>query len=174
SYPTLYTRDMIKGGNSYLNDLKKINEASRMIPHIILTDLDNSPCVPTFVNKWINFTLNDNLLFRVAVKEIDAWLIADREAFSEFIGIPLAKIPSDTQTILDPKEFIIQMAKKSKKKHIKDIIPVGSAKQGPGYNSILTKFITQVWCPYRASKHNESLNKSIKKIENFIKTKKLE
>ena len=49
-------------------------------PYFILTDLDTALCAPQLINDWIKHTpLNSNLFFRVAVHEVESWILADRE-----------------------------------------------------------------------------------------------
>ncbi|MBI2272037.1 MAG: DUF4276 family protein [Bacteroidetes bacterium] len=157
-----------KKGNSYIKkQLHGFNNASKHVPHIIITDLDDLPCSPSLIQNWIDFKPTKDFLFRIAVREAEAWLFADRKGFSKFIGAPLNKIPSDSETITHPKEFVIFLAKKSKKKMVKDIIPQGTAKVGPGYNMVMQDFIIRYWNIQEAINHSRSLAKAVKRIEIF-------
>lgn len=159
-----------KKGNTYIKTkLKAFNDASEAIPHIILTDLDDIDCAPTLVNEWINYQLSPKLLFRIAEKEVESWIMADRNRFASFMGIPVSKVPSDTQVIANPKLTLINFARKSKKKKIKDIIPVGSSKVGPGYNLILEEFVINYWNVDDAAMNNSSLLKAIERLKVFLK-----
>ena len=83
-----------KCGNLYIKDkIRTINEASRYLPQIILTDLDRKICAPQLKQEWINFEIHKNMLFRIAEKEIDAWILSDREAFAAWMGISVNRIP---------------------------------------------------------------------------------
>lgn len=158
-----------KRGNAYIREkLKGFNAASVYLPHIILTDLDRKACAPGLLEEWVNFKMNPNLLFRIAEKEIEAWILADREAVARFLGVSVTKIPSDTQSIPDPKVHIINLARSSSKRTIKDIIPNGTSTQGPGYNSILSDFILNYWNPERAARNNRSLQKAIQKLMEYL------
>ncbi|MDR2148931.1 MAG: hypothetical protein LBE91_21020 [Tannerella sp.] len=156
-------------GNSYIkNNVRTFNEASRYLPHLILTDLDRKICAPLLKQEWINFEIHKNMLFRIAEKEIDAWILSDREGFARWMSIPVNKIPLNTQSIEDPKQFIINLARRSRKKVIKDIVPVGTAKQGPGYNILLQRFIMLHWDSEKAADSNRSLKKAIERIKTFL------
>jgi len=45
--------------------------------------------------KWLPYPKHPNLLFRVAVKEVEAWLLAHRAAFATFLGISDKLIPQE-------------------------------------------------------------------------------
>lgn len=157
-----------KCGNIYIRDnIRTFNEASHFLPHIVITDLDRKECAPQLKHDWINFQLNEKMLFRIAEKEIDAWILSDREAFSKWMNVPINKIPVNTQEIIDPKQFIINLARKSRKKIMKDIIPQGTASQGPGYNILLQRFVLDEWGPEKALLCNESLRKAIERLKEF-------
>ena len=73
--------------------------------------------------KWLPYPKHPNLLFRVAVKEVEAWLLAHRAAFATFLGISDKFIPQEqVDTIPDPKQFLINLAAKSKKRKVRDAI----------------------------------------------------
>jgi hypothetical protein len=157
-------------GNSYIKvKIKAFNEASNALPHIIFTDLDKLECSPSLIEDWITFPQSDGLLFRIAEREIEAWILADRNNISRYMGIPINRIPFDTGTILDPKEFIINLARKSRKKNIIEIVPNGTAIVGPGYNTTLHKFVATIWDMEAAAQHNLSLKKAIHRLKNFLK-----
>jgi hypothetical protein len=159
-----------KRGNNYIREgMKGFSDASKFLPHIVITDLDQKICAPQFLAEWINFDVHPNMLFRIAEKEIEAWILSDREAFSKFIGAPVSKIPADTQTLADPKLHIINLARKSRKKIMKDILPTGSGTQGPGYNLLLQDFVINYWNPDRAAANNKSLNKAIERLKQYLK-----
>lgn len=157
-------------GNSYIR--KKIsvfNNASRHTPHFILTDLDDQACAPGLIKVWLGQALKKNCLFRIAEREVEAWLLADTENFVQFIGFPENRIHKPTDAIFDPKRFIINAARQSKNRAVKDMIPLGAAQQGPGYNTIMQEFINKRWNPRMAAKNNRSLAKTITRLKEFLR-----
>ena len=157
-------------GNTYIRkNIRGYNEASEHLPHIVITDLDSTPCAPQLINDWINFNFHPNLLFRIAEKEIEAWILADRTEIASYFGVPVSKIPDDTASLPDPKEFIINLARRSRKREIKDIIPQGTASQGPGYNAILQNFVMHCWDAERAANENRSLKRTIERLNNYLR-----
>ena len=54
------------------------NRAAQFVPFIVLTDLDRRPCPTELIEDWLREARHPNLLLRVAVREVEAWLLADR------------------------------------------------------------------------------------------------
>jgi len=159
-----------KCGNSYIkNNIRSFNGTSQYLPHIIVTDLDRMSCAPQLIREWIDFNVHPSLFFRIAEKEIDAWIMSDRNEFAKFIGVPVHHIPMNTQEIYDPKQYVINLARKSRKRIMKDIVPQGTAKQGPGYNSLLQSFVQEQWSAERAALCNRSLQKAIERLLKFLR-----
>src|SRR5665213_1999972 len=91
-----------KGGCTYLRQkILAFNQAARIRPYLLVTDLDNGECPPDLIENWFGCKLADypsrkhpNLLFCVAVREIESWLLADRAGFARFLGCLLYTSPS--------------------------------------------------------------------------------
>ncbi len=174
-YPDL-KREKASAGYSYIK--KKItgfNRAARVTPYIVLVDLDQNECAPTLIKEWLPRGLHPNLIFRVAVREVETWVMADRSGFSRFVGIQSKDIPQNVdQEIRNPKEFLINLARRSNKKEIKyNILPKhgSSAKVGTGYNDTLIHFLHHHWRVEEAIKYSDSLKRLFHLLENFQPTK---
>jgi len=158
-------------GKGYLKkNIQAFNKSSTDIPLVLITDLDTSPCPPALIASWLPGMLNENFLFRVAVTEVESWLIAHKDAFSSYIGIPKNKINFDPETIKDPKEFVVNLAKKSKSRDIRyDLLPgpKSGAHVGPNYNGCLAEFIIQHWDPLIAREYSASLSKAMRAVTNL-------
>ncbi len=158
-----------KGGFGYLKkQIKSFNQASQHIPFLVLTDLDQATCPVELITDWIKFPKNPNLIFRVAVREVESWVLADRESFAQYLGLQKEQIPRETDLLDNPKETLFQIVKKCSKREIKNsILPMKGAKIGPDYNGKLTQFITDNWKLQNAQKNSESLNRTIKCLNKF-------
>lgn len=158
-------------GSGYLKKrISRFNLAAKGIPFIILTDLDRTECAPEIVNSWLDFQKNDNLIFRVAVREVESWVMAHRTAFSSFLEISRTLIPQDTDTLEDPKNFLINLASKSRKRTLRESIvpdPKSTAKIGPDYNGVLIDFVRSQWKVHEALKYSPSLRKAFFAINRF-------
>lgn len=161
---------MGKKGNGYLRQkILSFNDIARTIPVLLFTDLDRIECPTALIKDWRGETVfNDKLLFRVAVRETEAWLLADGEGFSGFSGVPLHRIPSQPELLSNPKEILINLVSRySKKREIKgDILPQkgSTAKVGLAYNQALCRFVQESWSIDRASQHADSLNSARRRL----------
>ena len=158
-------------GNTYLRNIARgLNKAAKGSRFILLTDLDNAESCPvTIITKWLGGDeRHPNLLFRVAVVEVEGWLLADRKAIAKFLGVPVAKLPENSDSIANPKQFLINLARSSNRSNIRDdLIPKasGTAKVGPNYNGRLAEFIEDNWSCRRARDHSDSLKRAIRRLE---------
>lgn len=157
------------GGFGYIKaNLDKFNSAAKVIPYFVLTDLDNTPCATELIQDWIKFRKHSNLIFRIAVTEVESWLLADRKGFANYLGISIANMPRNPDLERDPKQSLISLVNKSKRRDIKsDVIPRHEAQIGPNYNGRLSQFVIEHWDIERAAKNSESLKRAINALENF-------
>lgn len=159
-------------GNARLKDgMTKFRAASRVLPHIILTDLDRCPCPPVLIDNWKATQLPPQLLFRIAVREVEAWLLADRAGIAEFLHVDVSKVPHAPEAEDDPKRTLINLARKSRKRRLsQEIVPeVGSsAKIGPLYNTHFVNFVNTRWDIEQACLCAPSLARSLSRISTFL------
>jgi hypothetical protein len=136
--------------------------------NISLVDLDARTCAPNLIKRWFGRSpdqLPSRLIFRVAVREIESWLIADRKEFSRFLGIPQDNFSKCADEIINPKEFLFSLLQnKGRRKWHRDMLPEGNAHIGPIYNAKLCEFIKDRWMPERAASCSPSLKSAIDAI----------
>jgi hypothetical protein len=136
----------------------------------MLTDLDTEECAPEKIRTWINIPLHPNFVFRIAVKEVEAWLLADAAGIAAFFGITATKIPGNVEGIPDPKRELFSLARTSRKRVIlDDIVPDTrtAAKQGRNYNGRMKEFVYYQWDISEAMTRAESLRKTVLKLCEF-------
>jgi hypothetical protein len=158
-----------RNGNGYLRrTLPRFVNISYNIPVLLLTDLDRYACPAGLIDDWRgNIELPRKMLFRVAVREAEAWLLADREGCAQFSGVPLHRIPDHPELLDDPKEALLNLVRRYAKKTIRsDILPEkgSTAKIGLAYNQVLGTFVQQSWSPERAEEVAESLKRTRQRI----------
>ena len=161
-----------RGGSGYLKrSMKGFNNAARITPFLVLADLDTVDCAPELLRRWLGVPKHDNLLFRVAVREIESWLLADQQAFAAFLGVKSAIIPTAPDSLRDPKAKLVDLARSSPRRTLRRaIVPAQgtTAVQGPAYNSALESFVREQWEPERASAHSDSLARAIAELRRFV------
>lgn len=146
------------------------NAAARGVPFIILTDLDKYQCPPELISDWLRVPVNPNLIFRVAVREVESWLLADPSNLSKYLVVSTNLVPSACDQIPDPKAALITLARKSRSGEIRErIVPrAGStAQQGPDYNGCLADFVRTRWDLQSACVNSESLRRTVNRVAHF-------
>jgi hypothetical protein len=159
-------------GCGYLrNKILAFNNAAKAMPFLVVTDLDNAICPSQMIKDWLgNTTCHPNLIFRIAVHEVEAWLLADQINITKFLAVSTSLIDRPIEEIKDPKSFLINLSRKSKKRHIREaIVPDdgSTARIGRGYNDCLAMFVNQYWNLTEARKCSKSLDKMLNALESF-------
>jgi len=157
-----------KQGFGYLKKkIRTFNTIAYTYPVFLLTDLDHRLCASELKESWLSVPQNPGFLFRVAVREVESWLLADRLAVSRFLNISFSACPHSPDDIIDPKQVLLSLAKKSKRREIKqDMLPAkGSLSPvGLGYNARLFDFVWNYWDVDRAVVRSDSLNRAWKRV----------
>ena len=139
-------------------------------PIFLLTDLDQNPCPSAMIDDWLMVEPHANLIFRVAVREVEAWVLADLEGFADFLGISEALIPLQPDQIADPKQSLVNLARRSRIRVLRESIvprPGSTAVQGPDYNGCLGEFVRNHWNRDGASERSPSLQRAWQKLMDF-------
>jgi hypothetical protein len=134
------------------------------LPVLLLTDLDADPCPSEKRVTWLGRAPSPGFLFRICVREVEAWLLADREAIAAFLKVGLAALPLAPESLPDPKAKLIQLAQKSPRRIRAALTPVGRATIGPDYNELLEAFIAEEWSIDRAAERAQSLARARQRI----------
>lgn len=140
------------------------NRAARYAPWVVLVDLDqDADCAPPLRAEWLAAP-SPLLCFRVAVRKIEAWLLADTERIAEFLGVSRVKFPRDPERLGDPKTALVNLARNSRRRNIRDDMvprPEGGRAVGPAYSSRLIEFVGVRWRPEYAARRCDSLRRAI-------------
>jgi hypothetical protein len=165
-----------KNGKSFL--LQKINaynQAARFAPWVILVDLDHDDdCAPPY-RKTCLPNPSPYMRFRVAVREIEAWLLADRERLSKFLSVGASRIPHNPEILDSPKLAMVEIARLSRRRDVREnMVPrAGSGRKiGPAYTSLLIEFARDPdhgWRPSVAAKSSDSLDRCIRRLKQLIR-----
>ncbi len=152
-------------GKSYVLERATVyNKAASRAPWFVLVDLDmDTRCASEALATWLPEPTN-GMRFRIAVRAVEAWLIADRESMASFLSVSLAKIPHQVDRETNPKLALISIARTSRNKSVReDIVPRdgSGAKVGPLYVARLTDFTENHWRPDEGARHSESLRRCI-------------
>ncbi len=148
------------------------NRAARHAPWLVLVDLDrDADCAPALRAAWL-LEPAPLLCFRIAVRAIEAWLLADADGIAQFIAITRSKVPENPEALPDPKSALVGLARQSRRRDIRvDMTPrEGSGLAvGPAYTSRLIEFVSQHWRPAEAAKRADSLARAIRCLRRLAK-----
>ena len=156
-----------RGKDSLDGALSGYNAAARHGMWFVLRDLDtDAECAPTLRERLLAAPA-PSMMFRIAVREVESWLIADLNAFARFFSISPGRITGDPESLQHPKEHLVNLVRRSRSRAIRDdIVPrEGSkAKVGPGYTSRIIEFVSTTWSPHEASVRSDSLRRCLDRL----------
>jgi len=102
--------------------------------------------------------------FRLAVREIESWLLADQTNLARFLGVSRKEMPSDPEQLPDPKRTLVNLARRSSIRRIREsLIPdpkVGGA-EGREYTLTMYRFVREFWDIDASQQNADSLKKAI-------------
>jgi hypothetical protein len=156
-----------KGNGLLKAKLSAYCEIARRTPFLLITDLDATTCPPALISNWLgNITPPDDFLFRVAVREVESWLLADQVSMKHLLGNRV-NVPRDPDSVRDPKECLLHLARAAPRDVRRDLLIEDGAiaSQGLGYNQRLCEYVNASWSPSRAAERSESLCRLIRRLE---------
>jgi len=160
-----------KGKNYLRQNLSGYDRAARFWPWVVLVDLNQEyDCAPLLRADWLPSPAQ-SMCFRVAVREIEAWLLADRERLARFLSVPVLRIPRHPETVDDPKRKVVELARSSRRRQVReDMVPrPGSGRPvGPAYDSHLIEFAGLHWRPSVAALNSDSLRRCYKRLKELV------
>lgn len=157
---SVYWEENARGyGRSKIKTPKYDQMGAKGLPVLLLTDLDSAPCPSGKVADWLGRAPSRGFLFRICVREVEAWLLADREALAEFLKVKVTTLPLSPESLDDPKAKLIKLAQKSPRR-----IRLGLAPIGPDYNELLSGFIAENWSIDRAAERAPSLTRARQRV----------
>jgi hypothetical protein len=158
----------VQGGKlKLLAKLRGFNEAARFSPWLVLVDLNgDAPCAPPFVAATLP-SPSSQMTFRVAVRQAEAWLLADRERIAKFLRVSRAIVPVDPEREYDAKVAMVNIARASRDRLVReDMVPAerSGRKTGPNYAGRLIEFATKDWRPEIAAERADSLDRCLQRL----------
>lgn len=134
--------------------------AARHTPWLVLVDLDDeAPCGGELVEAWMP-DRPAMLALRVAVREVEAWLLGDRTGIARFLNVSRDIVPRSPDALVDPKTSLVNIARRSRTRAVREGLPPrpGSGRSiGPLYVTELSRFVRDHWDVDAATTQSSSL-----------------
>ena len=161
----------LQGKHHLREKIRGYDQAARFAPWVVLVDLNRSAeCAPSLLAEWLPDP-SPQLCLRVAVRAAEAWLMADAKSLAPYIGVPLERMPRDPESLSNPKEFLVNLARRSRRKVMRlDLVPrSGSGRsEGPAYTSRIAEFASERWRPAVAARRSDSLLRAIRCLRRLV------
>jgi len=151
--------------------------ASEGLYTLSLVDLDvyDYPCPPALLRNWIGITPENPLvlplqaILRVAVRIVEAWIMADRKKFARYFDLTESLLPVVPDNKLHLRKILFDLLWKNgspalRKKKLIGMLPSQNAHIGPEYNSIMCDFVNRHWSPKRAAYNSPSLKRTMDRL----------
>jgi hypothetical protein len=157
-----------RGGKSVIDkNLVGYNNAAKSAPWLVIRDLDHdADCAPELAEELLPGP-SEWMRFRIVVREIESWILADAGTVANFLRVKRTLIPNDPDGLEDPKGVLLDLARRSPNTLIKADMVQGaglSAEEGPAYVSRI-KELASVWSPHVAMTRSDSLRRCIKSLK---------
>jgi hypothetical protein len=168
----LGSRHITRGKGLLDKNITGYNNAAQHNPWFVLRDFDHDENCPPLLVKRLLPNPSRQMCFRLAVREVECWLMADTERFSDYMGISKTILPDNPESLDAPKVFVVHAAMKSTKRWIKEDVtprPNSGAHVGPGYVSAISEFAQKHWRPEKAAKRSYSLKRCMERLRELKK-----
>ena len=157
----------LRGKSNLDANLTGFNNAAQVSPWLVGRDLDHDDVCGAALVRALMPAPRRWMRFRIAVRETEAWLLADPESLAVYLGVRRALIPADPEGVSDPKQALVNLARRSRsRKIVADMVPsVGlSSEVGPAYSARVSEFAWHHWRPDVAAKSSPSLRRCIERV----------
>lgn len=142
--------------------LRGYNNAARFSCWLVLRDLDHDAgCAPALRARLLDRPAA-HMRLHVAVRAVEAWLLADGERISAFLRVTRTLVPGTPERLDDPKRTLVALARRSRSRAIREAMvpaPGATAAVGPDYASFLVDYASSHWRPEVAEQRSEDLGR---------------
>ncbi len=107
--------------------LPGFNAAAARSPWVVLADLDQEPCAAEHVHELLPQP-ERFMVLRLAVRAVEAWLMADAEALAAWLRVTPDRLPGAPDQLVDAKQALVDIARSSRSSALRqDMVPRGGS-----------------------------------------------
>lgn len=177
-------KNMPARGGEIKSMMPQLNNLSASKPVVALLDLDANACAPQLKHDLMQgVEPKEDFLLNIAIDEAEAWLMADKEGFAKYFGIPSELIPDPTMQkmggFIEVQELSFPVKSswmlthrwmpQSTNSELKaQMVAQGNAAKGKEYNPAVLPFIKEVWNVEAAAANSDSLRRMIKRLNDLV------
>ncbi len=153
------------GITKLLEALPRYAQLARRSPVLCLGDTEGK-CPADLVERHRPRTAPKSFLLRFAVRMSESWVLADRRGLSDFMAVPLGRIPEQPDSIQHAKRAVVQLARQSKKPLLRRemVSQEKPDRAGTGYNLHLCDFVNRRWNVEAARSVSPSLDRTLRRV----------
>lgn len=158
-----------KGKPHLLSRLNGYNAAAAHDRWLVMVDLNgDADCAPQARNRWLPGGPSPHMCVRIAVRQVESWLMGDQERLANFLGVARNRVPAQPETVAEPKALMVNIAARSRRRDIcADMCPRPESGRaiGPAYTSRLIEYVADGrsgWRPPVAAESSPSLARALR------------
>lgn len=131
---------------------------------LVLRDLDEDPCAGPVVRRLAP-NPPSTLSLRLAVRAVEAWLLADHDGMAKGLTVSPTALPALPETLADPKGELRRIGKISRDSEVRRLC-AGTPQVFGGLTAALA---TDCWDPCRAARRAPSLARALKRLRTLCR-----
>lgn len=160
------------GRSTVIEKAPSYNSAAKHRPWFVLMDLDRDECPPALLADCLPPGSHARgLCFRIAVREVESWLLADRNTIARYLSVSRDLVPPDPESLADPKAMLVALASRSRARSVMDDMvptPASGRRVGRLYVARLVEFVRYKWDLAAASKNSQSLRQCRRRLREIV------
>lgn len=159
---------VVKNGKTQLDPLLvRLSRAAHHLPWLVLRDADHDGggCPARLRAELLPHGQPDGLCLRLPVRSLEAWLLADADAFAAHFRVRPGSVPGSPDDQDDAKRALVRACRRSTSRAVVAAMCGPDDKPGPEYTPRLRAYVDQAWDPARAADSSPSLARALADIE---------
>lgn len=158
-----------RGRGKLLQRLPSYNAAAQFQPWFVLMDLDaglTGRCAADFLNEHLR-NPSPHMFCRLAVQQVEAWLLGDSDSLAAFLSTPLSAIPRNPDECSNAKDAMVAIGQRSRRKATREGMvprPASGRSVGPEYSGLMIEYALWHWRPAEAQQRSASLDRCLRRL----------